>query len=170
MDRVVTSVGASGGSLGGQPGALTTQFFFYGTLMGGLKRDAAKYLILDLVGPATVRGDMYAVGNWFPAICPGDGLVHGELWRACNEDHALAVLEMTDQVEGYRPGDAHNLYDRQETRLETPDGETAWTYWWNGGRTGRRGLERVPHGDWRRWLSEPTVSLPAALTGRRPRR
>lgn len=150
------TVGASGGSLGGQPGALTLRFFFYGTLMGGGVRDSGKHLALKLVEPrAAMKGHLYAVGASFPALVHGDDdVVRGELWEAEDEDHALEVLTVCDAIEGYRPDDrANSLYLREQVRLLQPAGELAWTYVWNGAQT--RYLQRIHGGDWRRWLQEP---------------
>ena len=62
-------------------------FFFYGTLLDGSDNAAARavHALLAPLGPATVAGRMAAVPDadgWYPALLPGDGLVHGRLFAA----------------------------------------------------------------------------------------
>lgn len=164
---VVENQSASGGSLGGQPGALCLQFFVYGTLMGGGSRSMDRMGLQLIEEEARVPGLLYAVGSSFPALLPGreEGPWHerpqqvvGELWRAFDEDHALAVLEVTDAIEGYRPNDrGSSMYLREHVRLAHPDGEVAWTYYWNNSRTY---LQRIWTGSWRKWLLEPNENRP----------
>ena len=123
-------------------------FFFYGTLMSG-HRGRLFEGIAELVGPATVRGDLYAVSQVsFPALLHGDGIVHGEHWRA-TPDTLARVLHTTDSIEGYRPRDrANSMYLRELAPLLDSDVQ-AWVYVWNSPLSW---LTPIESGSWREYV------------------
>ncbi len=87
------------------------------------------------------QGCLHDLGD-FPGAVPGKGTVRGELFRL-TDPHVWAVL---DQYEGYEPNRAGaSLFVRRRTRLQVPNGQTAWVYWYNGDPSGH---DRIPSGDW----------------------
>ena len=128
------------------------RLFVYGTLMSGKGRAGIMEPYADLVGPASLQGDLYAVaGGLFPALLRGEGQVSGELWEAISPGAATELLRRTDMVESYRADREENsLYLRRLVRLDDPAGVQAWTYIWNGGR---HGLTPIRSGDWREYAA-----------------
>lgn len=115
----------------------------YGTLMRAFGKHEALGVAdrLTFVGECQWAGRLYDLGR-FPGAVPGDGTVHGELFRLGAPD----VLSRLDRYEGYDP--AHedaSLFVRCRVTLQAPDETTAWTYWYNGPPPGDA---RVPSGDW----------------------
>jgi gamma-glutamylcyclotransferase (GGCT)/AIG2-like uncharacterized protein YtfP len=81
---------------------------------------------LHFVGPCQFEGALYNLGD-YPGAVPGDGEIHGELYRMQTPGRVLPVM---DRFEGYDPDrNAHSLFVRRLTPLQTPAGETAWVYW-----------------------------------------
>jgi gamma-glutamylcyclotransferase (GGCT)/AIG2-like uncharacterized protein YtfP len=119
-------------------------FFFYGTLMSGEYRTVPTGMA-ELIGPATIRGQLHSVGHAFPALSNGPGIVTGELWRG-NEDDLPALIARLDSIEGYRPSNpARSMYLREERCLLEPE-VRAWVYIWN---EPTYNLKPIPSGDWR---------------------
>lgn len=124
------------------------RFFVYGTLM----HDFANSALFDgrarMVAPATTTGELRSVGG-FPALLPGDGTVHGEVWEAISDDvlaELTAALDMLEGVDHEFP--AMGMYRRE--LCMTSEG-VAWTYLWNGPA---ERLPLVPSGCWRQWRNE----------------
>ena len=96
---------------------LPDRFFFYGTLMAGSGNPVASRLHTRLhpLGRATVAGTLFAIPDpqgWYPALLPGEGLVHGTL-HAAAADFAEADLAAIDAFEDFVPTDpAASLYCR----------------------------------------------------------
>lgn len=96
---------------------LPGRFFFYGTLMAGSGNPVASRLHARLhpLGRATVPGALFAIPDslgWYPALLPGEGLVHGTL-HAAAADFAEADLAAIDAFEDFVPSDpAASLYCR----------------------------------------------------------
>ena len=130
------------------------RFFFYGTLLDGSDNPVAQaiHTLLEPVGPATVRGALFAIPDalgWFPALIAGDGLVHGKIYAA-REGFGPAELARMDGYEDFDPANpAASLYIRQE--LPLTGGRTAQVYVWN--RSLPDGAERIASGDFRQWLT-----------------
>ncbi|MGW8554099.1 gamma-glutamylcyclotransferase family protein [Streptomyces tubercidicus] len=107
-------------------------FFVYGTLRPGEAnygptlrgRTAAEE-------PAHIEGALLYEGPGYPYATAGpDGaVVHGALVRPRDTEYD-AVCAVLDRLEGYAPGDPHNLYERVVTEAVCPDGKTvrAWVY------------------------------------------
>lgn len=90
------------------------------------------------------RGVLYDLGR-FPGAVPGDGPVHGELFRLDDP----GVLNRLDDYEGYDPGRAAaSLFVRRRVSLTVPE-QTAWVYWFNGNLAD---APRVPSGDWAKYV------------------
>jgi gamma-glutamylcyclotransferase (GGCT)/AIG2-like uncharacterized protein YtfP len=104
----------------------TERVFVYGTLKRGEARVRFWPRRPQVIEPATVRGELYDLGD-YPALIAGDDVVAGEVWQFAAADlpETLAVL---DRIEGYanRPDD---LYRREVIDCSTPAGTvSAWTY------------------------------------------
>ncbi|MEU8783633.1 gamma-glutamylcyclotransferase family protein [Streptomyces sp. NPDC048637] len=107
-------------------------FFVYGTLRPGEAnygptlrgRTAAEE-------PAQIGGALLYDGPGYPYATagPADAVVHGALVRPRDPDYD-EVCAVLDRLEGYTPGDPHNLYERVRTEAVCPDGRTvrAWVY------------------------------------------
>ena len=118
----------------------------YGTLMRsfGSQDDLGVREELEFVERCRWSGELYDLGS-FPGAVPGEGTVHGELFRV----DASAVWTVLDQYEGYdsdRP--EASPFVRRRVSLSSPS-VTAWVYWYNGELVGQ---PRVPSGDWRAHL------------------
>lgn len=128
------------------------QFFFYGTLMSTECRGDMVGELAELVGPAQIRGDLYACSA-FPMLVAGDGIVKGELWRARTPKHVPSLLRRLDRIEGYdemRP--EGSMYLREVRELITPQTLVS-TYVWNRPIDSSY-LELVADGDWRRYAAD----------------
>jgi gamma-glutamylcyclotransferase (GGCT)/AIG2-like uncharacterized protein YtfP len=113
----------------------------YGTL-----RDAELQRSLGLAGRVRrlgrfrLQGIMYDLGP-YPALAPGKGVVHGELYELMDK----GVLLILDGYEEYDPSRLKlSAYLRERWRLADPDVE-CWVYVYN---RPVRGLPRVLGGDW----------------------
>lgn len=101
------------------------KLFVYGTLQDayprqGLRRLAAERgLAVELLGPATTAGLIYDLGA-FPALTPGSGIVHGELFDVPDE-----LIPRIDEYEG-----TPHHYTRRPITATFADGSAfeAWAY------------------------------------------
>lgn len=129
------------------------RFFFYGTLLDGSDNPVAQaiHALLEPVGPATVRGALYAMPDaqgWFPALVGGDGVAHGKVYAA-RPGFSPADLASMDGYEDFDPASpASSLYVREERELD--DGTAAQVYVWN--RPLPAGAEPIASGSFREWL------------------
>ena len=116
--------------------------FVYGTLRPGQK-NYSRYLRGRTLRerPAAVCGRLFFMDDGgYPYLTAGREGVVGELMEISPE-HYDAVLRGLDELEEYDHLDEeHSVYLRRKTEVILEDGErvTAWTYYWNGPRTGRR--------------------------------
>ena len=132
--------------------ALPDRFFFYGTLMAGSGNPVASQLHARLhpLGRATVPGALFAIldpQGWYPALLPGEGLVHGTL-HAAAADFAEADLAAIDAFEDFAPGNpAASLYCRVALPVSLASGEVseAQVYCYN--RALPEGALAIPGGD-----------------------
>lgn len=125
-----------------------TNLFFYGVL----RPDVADWPFLAGLGPgraATTRGTLHAIpdpNGWYPALTPGDNLIHGVCHEAGSVD-----LAAVDAFEGAD-------YSRAEVVCEMegvggPAIETkADLYLWTAPLP--RDAQPIPNGDFARWLAE----------------
>jgi gamma-glutamylcyclotransferase (GGCT)/AIG2-like uncharacterized protein YtfP len=153
--------------------------FFYGVLLEGL----GDWPFLNGIGPgraATTRGRLFAIqddSGWYPALVPGEGVVHGAVHAAGGADiAAMDDFEGTDydrrEIDVYLGSDAaRGLHpsarilpgDHPGGRVEGAGGQAAainlraHAYCFNAALTAQ--AEPIVHGDFARWLIE---------TGRHP--
>lgn len=115
----------------------------YGTLMHSFERheDLGIAHRLTFVTQCSWQGDLYDLGS-FPGAVPGEGTVHGELFRL-TDPQVWTVLDRYEEYESDR--EAASLFVRRRVSLLEPNDETAWIYWYNGDPEGH---DRVPSGDW----------------------
>lgn len=92
--------------------------FAYGSLKRGEAPADARELLrpCQVVGPASVRGTLYDVGDFPALLLAGDDRVHGEIWRC-----PAGLLQALDRYEGV--DDA--LFRRVGVEI---DGSGCWTY------------------------------------------
>ncbi|HSH44436.1 MAG TPA: gamma-glutamylcyclotransferase family protein [Longimicrobiales bacterium] len=91
--------------------------FVYGSLRSGARTLGRELLAeCELVGPATVRGTLYDVGDYPTLLLGGDDVVEGEVWRC-----PATLLRVLDRYEGTVEG----LFRRAAVRA---DGHACWVY------------------------------------------
>ena len=133
------------------------RLFLYGTLIDGSDNPMARavHRLLIPLGPATVRGSLFAVPDpqgWFPALIAGDGLVHGRLYEA-TDSLSPEELARLDVYEEFDPQDqAASLYVRVALPVtdETGAARTAEVYRYN--RSLPTGSCAIASGDFRDWI------------------
>jgi gamma-glutamylcyclotransferase (GGCT)/AIG2-like uncharacterized protein YtfP len=120
----------------------------YGTLMRDFGQQQALGVRARLTFLDACRWDgcLYDLGR-FPGAVPGDGTVHGELFRLDDP----SVWSILDRYEGYDPDAAASLFVRRRVSLRRPEGQTAWVYWYNGTVADP---PRVPSGDWAAYVAD----------------
>lgn len=131
-------------------------FFFYGTLVAGSGTAASRAIHrhLEPGRPGIARGTLHAVRDetgWYPALLPGDGVVHGMV-HAAPADVPAADLAALDAYEQYWPDDpARSEYLRRPIVVEVA-GEViaADAYLYNAPLPVDARL--VPDGDFRAFL------------------
>ncbi|MEX2980516.1 gamma-glutamylcyclotransferase family protein [Streptomyces sp. C36] len=128
-------------------------FFVYGTLRPG-RHNHARFLRGRTMAevPARLPGAVLYEGPGYPYAVEGAaGEVRGELITVAPAvyDEVLASL---DALEGHRPGDPRNLYERVVCEVTVEDGGTVrgWVYVAAERLARRLRAEgrRVPGGDW----------------------
>lgn len=115
----------------------------YGTLMRPFGRIEELGLAehLSFISSCRLMGELYDMGR-FPGAVPGDGVIHGELFRV-KSPRAWTIM---DAYEGYRPArEDASLFVRRQVKLRQPTDQRAWVYWFNGDPTEH---SRVPSGCW----------------------
>ena len=105
--------------------------FVYGTLMSHTGTPKARQLMAeaDSLGAASIAGRLYRI-DWYPGLVPGEGRVHGEIFRLRTP---AASLEWLDAYEGIVPGDGgqnRHEYERVRRPVTLADGRVveAWVY------------------------------------------
>ena len=117
--------------------------FLYGVLLQG----ADRWPFLAGLGEgraAQTRGELYAIedaAGWYPALTPGQGVVHGMLHDTGNVD--LAEVDAFEGAEYHR---TQIIVDEAGTRYE------AQAYLWRAQLP--ECAEPIVHGDFNRWLTE----------------
>jgi gamma-glutamylcyclotransferase (GGCT)/AIG2-like uncharacterized protein YtfP len=121
-EKSPASIPSTGGHRPGMPGHGVMHLFAYGTLLGGLRpaaiaRDAERLAVL---GPATVRGRLYDLGE-YPGLVldPAANEVHGTIFTV-PDDRVLAAL---DAYEGFASNDRRrSLFVRTRVAAMLDDG------------------------------------------------
>jgi len=115
--------------------AVNVSLFVYGTLKPG-EMNYADYLAGRTLyeQPAWVVGAVLYTAGPFPYLVLGNGLaqpteyVYGMLLTICPEVY-MATLQALDDLEGYQPGAAGNLYERITHTVQTAGAQVAaWMY------------------------------------------
>lgn len=120
---------------------MATHLFFYGVLL----EQVAQWPFLAGLGPgqpATTRGTIYAIADpngCFPALLPGEGIVHGALHEAGQVD-----LAAVDAFEGADYRRAPIMVEAAGAQIE------AHAYLWNSELPAQ--AEPITNGDFARWL------------------
>jgi len=141
---------------------MARHFFFYGTLRHDVARKAAARLIegLEIVGPASVRGRIFArrdLRGTYPVLLRGGiGLVHGTVCKG-GERFTTRSLAALDRYEGAAGSGGEYVRRPMTVVLEHGGTITADAYLYN--RRVTADLVLIPHGDFARYLAE---------TGERP--
>ena len=121
--------------------------FVYGSLRSGFQHPAYTYIsrFFNLIGTATVNGDLYDMGE-FPAAIPSaieSRRITGELYMIKNAEEFSWAIGQLDDYEGINgEPDEPQLYRRDKTMVSI-DGSfvEAWIYWFNGDVTGKPKIE-----------------------------
>jgi gamma-glutamylcyclotransferase (GGCT)/AIG2-like uncharacterized protein YtfP len=121
--------------------------FFYGTLMAPFNRPGRQRVAAHITytGRGSISGSLFDLGIYPAAVPATEGRVWGEVYKM---DNPPAVLEVLDDIEGYRPGESEaSLYNRLQTPVALENGQTvqAWVYFYNA-PLGR--AERIDSGDY----------------------
>jgi gamma-glutamylcyclotransferase (GGCT)/AIG2-like uncharacterized protein YtfP len=122
------------------------QLFVYGSLRSGFHSPAYEYIsrYFDLLGEATVRGELYDLGT-FPAAIPTDKnlFILGELYRIKNISEFSWAIGQLDDYEGVDVAfDEVQLYRRELTTAYcNQQAFPAWIYWYNGEVAGKPRIE-----------------------------
>ncbi|MBO9498745.1 MAG: gamma-glutamylcyclotransferase [Novosphingobium sp.] len=141
---------------------MARHFFFYGTLRHDVARKAAVRLIegLEIVGPASVRGRMFAkrdLRGAYPLLLRGGiGTVRGTVCRG-GEAFTIRSLAALDRYEGAATAGGEYVRRPMTVLLDSGGSIIADAYLYN--RRATADLVPIPHGDFARWLAE---------TGERP--
>jgi gamma-glutamylcyclotransferase (GGCT)/AIG2-like uncharacterized protein YtfP len=123
--------------------------FFYGTLMAPFNRPGRIRVDSQLTfnGHGRIGAALFDLGL-YPAAVPADNdaaRVRGEVYEMAN---AAAVLQVLDEIEGYKPAEPDaSLYSRRLTPVTLDDGRIvdAWTYFYNARL---EHAERIDSGDY----------------------
>jgi len=145
-----------------------SHLFFYGVLLGEVASARIGALLAGLGPgrPAVARGTLYAVQiprGWYPVLLACDGASTGEAGqpvRGMVHEAGSVDIAALDRFEGFDPADARAGEYRRAPISVTPDGDPplmAQAYLYN--HAPAPAFERIPHGDFARWLRE---------TGRQP--
>jgi|SRR5699024_9075343 len=108
--------------------------FVYGTLKEGKRNHHVipAGAILKKSRAYINNADLYEfVGGDFPCLIPGTGKVFGEIFEI-REELLKETMEALDFLEGYRPNNPYNLYNREVKSLHVDSGQLeAYVYVYN---------------------------------------
>jgi len=141
---------------------MARHFFFYGTLRRDIATAPSAKLIegLELVGPATLRGRIFAKQDprgIYPVLVRGGiGTVHGIVCRG-GERFGIRSLAALDRYEGAAAKGGEYVRRPMSVSLQGGGAIIADAYLYT--RRVTSDLVPIPHGDFARWLAE---------TGERP--
>ena len=125
--------------------------FFYGTLMAPFNRPGRRRIDehLTFKDRGTMGAALFDLGIYPAAVPASDARVRGEVYEMSNP---AAVLEVLDEIEGYRAGEPEaSLYTRLLTPVVLDGGGVmdAWAYFYNA-PLGR--AEPIASGDYLEYL------------------
>jgi gamma-glutamylcyclotransferase (GGCT)/AIG2-like uncharacterized protein YtfP len=126
--------------------------FVYGTLMKGFNNPFSQKLQQNArwVGRARFRGQLFDLGHYPGAVCISEGStwVHGEVWELTDFEKVIVSL---DRYEGVHLRKPEYVRQQIQAELETGEGTLTWVYLFC---KPTHTLQDIPHGDYRKWLSE----------------
>jgi gamma-glutamylcyclotransferase (GGCT)/AIG2-like uncharacterized protein YtfP len=116
--------------------------FVYGSLRSGFQHPAYAYIsrYFSLMGTATVRGELYDMGEYPAAIPSGEEkLITGELYAIQKAEEFSWAIGQLDDYEGINgEPDEPQLYRRDKTTVFlNRQPIEAWIYWFNGSVEGK---------------------------------
>ena len=125
--------------------------FVYGTLREHEPNAQVLARATKLASQAWVHGRLYDTGFGFPGLVKKKrGRVYGELYKL-----SKPLLATNDQLEGYVPGRANNLFTREQRKVYTDFGTVrAYVYIYQGDVQEEK---LIPSGDWKvdRLIKQP---------------
>ena len=98
--------------------------FVYGSLMSGKSRQSVMEDGCEFVCNGTTQGNLYDVSD-YPGLVHGEGVVHGELYRAVDMFEVIQRLDWIEGAHGENP-----LFNRIIRKINTAQGEF-WAYSYN---------------------------------------
>src|SRR5262245_56446624 len=104
---------------------------------------------LTFKGHGSIGAALFDLGLYPAAISADNTRVRGEVYEMAN---AAAVLQVLDEIEGYRPAEPDaSLYSRRLTPVTLDDGPIvdAWAYFYNARL---EHAERIDSGDYLQYL------------------
>ncbi len=127
----------------------THHLFVYGSLLSGFHHPAYEYIskYFTLLGPATVKGQLYDMGTYPAAISTNnETYITGELYKLNHLNEYDWAFSQLDDYEGLNAEEGNTaLYTRENTIVYIGTEQiSAWIYWYNGDVTGR---EIIASGD-----------------------
>ncbi|MFN8344818.1 MAG: gamma-glutamylcyclotransferase family protein [Spirosomataceae bacterium] len=132
--------------------------FVYGTLMQGFFNPFAKKLHQQAVwkGRASVSGELFDLGYYPGAVysAQSNDRIWGEVWQLEDFPKTIAAL---DRYEGIH--DSNPEYTRREVPVVLETGESVQCRMYVFCQP-IDSFRKIPHGDYRRWLSETKQQLP----------
>ncbi|MFM2145984.1 MAG: hypothetical protein RL732_820 [Bacteroidota bacterium] len=129
--------------------AMTNTLFVYGSLRKGFHHPAYQYISghFDFIGPATVKGLLYDMGE-FPAAIPAatDKQIIGEVYALKDPAEFGWVFAQLDDYEGVDPAEGETpSYRRDLVMAQCGDTQQeCWVYWYCGSVDGK---PLIPSGD-----------------------
>lgn len=137
------------------------RFFFYGTLEDSFENDQTRHLRgkLKLLGPARLRGDLYAVltdKGVYPALIAkrkGVGYVHGKIYVTTPQFGRadLSRIDSYEEFDSRMPEQSEYLRKRLTVTLENGDAKKAYAYVYN--QTLPKGAKKIDSGHFAEFLS-----------------
>ncbi|WP_428667742.1 gamma-glutamylcyclotransferase family protein [Runella sp.] len=126
--------------------------FVYGTLMQGFTNPFAKKIRQNgtWLGKASFQGFLYDLGEYPGAIYDPQsaGKVHGEVWELRDFQKVIITLDRYEGVTVFNPE-----YVRQQISVVLENGNiiSCWAYLFC---QSVESFTFIPHGDYRKWLSD----------------
>jgi gamma-glutamylcyclotransferase (GGCT)/AIG2-like uncharacterized protein YtfP len=114
---------------------MSDRLFVYGTLRPDHAPSEIADVVhsLELVGPGTIQGKLYDLGE-YPGVILDEGASQDVTGLVFDLDRSPEALAYLDAYEGYNPDDVENsLFRRLQTAVTFRDGdrELCWVYVYN---------------------------------------
>ncbi|MCF3111007.1 gamma-glutamylcyclotransferase [Niabella sp. CC-SYL272] len=110
--------------------------FVYGSLLSGFKSPAYEYIAryFELLGPATVAGTLYDLGEYPAALPDSSGRkIIGELYKIRHTHQLSYAIAQLDGYEGVNPEAGETAdYKRELSQVfHNQEPFEAWVYWFS---------------------------------------